>query len=154
MHIARGTTGFRASTDFPLSVMDEQAFQVLCHMVAIELNGRVDYAERLGEYREKNFSLVTLTVHNTDISVMLNVHCPYLAFALPVSRNHNTLSFIDWPVGTESFNRYGDYTILTYQQLSKPFVECDISSLADAEHDQVKYWRPQTVGELIFNFWD
>jgi hypothetical protein len=30
----------------------------------------------------------------------------------------------------------------------------DISQLNRAERDQIDYWRPDTLGELLFNFWD
>jgi hypothetical protein len=35
-----------------------------------------------------------------------------------------------------------------------PLVQVDLSALDRNEHREIKYWKPETVGELLFNFWD
>ena len=30
----------------------------------------------------------------------------------------------------------------------------DLSALDRAERDQIVHWKPETVGELLFNHWD
>ncbi|MGC4773484.1 hypothetical protein ACLQ25_31525 [Micromonospora sp. DT44] len=32
--------------------------------------------------------------------------------------------------------------------------EVDLTALDPGEHDQIDYWKPAAVGELLFNFWD
>lgn len=154
MNLPKGITGFTRYTDPPLPSTDEQVFRTVCHAVALALNGDVDYVEPVAKHREKNFSIVTIATHDQHVSVLLHAHYPYLAFASPLSRDQNAISFVDWPAGSNEFRRRSDYTILTTQELATPFSQTDTSSLADAEREQIKYWRPKTVGEIIFNFWD
>jgi hypothetical protein len=30
----------------------------------------------------------------------------------------------------------------------------DLSALTAPELEQIAFWKPQTVGELLFNYWD
>ena len=38
--------------------------------------------------------------------------------------------------------------------LRKPVTPDDCLQLSRAECEQIRYWRPRTVGEVLFNFWD
>lgn len=29
-----------------------------------------------------------------------------------------------------------------------------LDALAPAEQEQLRYWQPNTIGEILFNFWD
>ena len=154
MNLATGITGFRHYTDPELPTTDERAFFMHCHAVAHALHGDVQYVEPVAKLREKNFSIVTVRIPNHQTSVILNAHYPYLAFASGLSRGNNSISFIDWTAGATEFKRLSYYTTLTTEELGQPLSQIDTSPLADAELEQIKYWRPQTVGELVFNFWD
>ena len=39
-------------------------------------------------------------------------------------------------------------------ELSRTITKSDLSLLDRAEIEQVKYWKPATIGELAFNWWD
>lgn len=45
------------------------------------------------------------------------------------------------------------YNVALSAELNYPFDKAK-HELSKAELDQVKYWQPQTVGEVIFNEWD
>jgi hypothetical protein len=45
-------------------------------------------------------------------------------------------------------------TIATLEELSRPIAKTDLDQLDRAEIEQVKYWKPHTIGELAFNWWD
>ncbi len=38
--------------------------------------------------------------------------------------------------------------------LDRPIADIDLGGLSSAEMRQVAYWRPRTLGELLFNWWD
>ncbi|MGW7261127.1 hypothetical protein [Streptomyces sp. NPDC054834] len=44
--------------------------------------------------------------------------------------------------------------ILHVPELSTPLTEVDLGELAEAELAQVRYWRPEVLGQLLFNWWD
>ena len=49
------------------------------------------------------------------------------------------------------------FQILTKQELDVPWVwtERDLTSSLSPHHIRnISYWKPHTVGEVIFNFWD
>ncbi|MEU9235979.1 hypothetical protein [Streptomyces subrutilus] len=49
---------------------------------------------------------------------------------------------------------WGGFRLLDIEELNTPLASADTSELAEAERKQVGYWRPGTVGELMFNWWD
>jgi hypothetical protein len=46
------------------------------------------------------------------------------------------------------------YQVLPAAELRQPLTSADLSDLSAHEHEQIRYWKPQTVGELLFNYWD
>lgn len=38
--------------------------------------------------------------------------------------------------------------------MTTPLAAVDLGALGAAEHRAIAYWRPGTVGELLFNSWD
>lgn len=49
---------------------------------------------------------------------------------------------------------WSPFQVLTSSDLELPLGAADTSALDDAEHREIAYWRPETVGELLFNYWD
>jgi len=43
---------------------------------------------------------------------------------------------------------------LKAEELHKPLFEYQYNNLNKAEVAQMKYWKPQRIGDIIFNFWD
>jgi hypothetical protein len=60
--------------------------------------------------------------------------------------------FLDVPVLATKYNDY--YTVLTKEYLDTPISLKHLSTLSKAELKQISYWKPLTVGEVIFNHWD
>lgn len=48
----------------------------------------------------------------------------------------------------------GGFRLLDVNELTMSLASADTSELAEEELEQVSYWRPSTVGELTFNWWD
>ncbi|WP_156056393.1 hypothetical protein [Streptosporangium roseum] len=65
-----------------------------------------------------------------------------------------TLSFLDDPEVLGKLGACGPYRVLGMAELALPVARADLSELGEVEMDQIRYWRPETVGELAFNFWD
>lgn len=57
--------------------------------------------------------------------------------------------FVDPPARTESIGKS-----LTAALAATPVSSVDLSSLPEVEREQVAYWQPATVGELVFHRWD
>ncbi|WP_432924689.1 hypothetical protein ACQPZZ_30385 [Microbispora sp. CA-135349] len=48
----------------------------------------------------------------------------------------------------------GAFRVLTSAELNTPIGLIDMSNLERAERNQIAYRKPQTLGELLFNYWD
>ena len=65
-----------------------------------------------------------------------------------------TVTFIDRPELAAAVRAACDLPILTMQQLNASISTADLTALGANEHRQIRHGRPNTIGELLFNFWD
>ena len=84
--------------------------------------------------------------------ILLNEHYPYLTFASLVEPGN--IAFIDQPALHEPFSPF--YRVLGPVELNVPFNQtmAKNTELNRTELEQLAYWKPETVGQIIFNFWD
>lgn len=93
--------------------------------------------------------MVEFLLQEDRVFILLNAHHPFLGFAEAVEQH---LTFHDIPNLAKRFSPY--YTVLSKKELNQPIREEYLINLAKAELEQLSYWNPKTVGEIIFNFWD
>jgi hypothetical protein len=66
-----------------------------------------------------------------------------------------TMSFID---GTEHLKQAVALTPpfrpISALELSRPVTEHDLVNLSPMEQAQIRYWEPDRVADLVFNYWD
>ena len=86
--------------------------------------------------------------------MLRHVTVPFIAFARPRAGGDATLTFVNHPGLAAVLADLTDARALTVDQLGTPLSQADLSALDRAEQDQIGYWAPATVGELLFNFWD
>lgn len=146
MSLPKGITGFHSLNDNKLPMMDTIQFKQLSHTFVRELAGEfVVFRER---YSQRNYYTVEYTLLGESYLVLLNHHYPFLAF----SSTMEEITFIDKPVMTVKYQSY--YNVLTKEFLDTPLASKHLSALSQAELAQISYWKPSTVGEVIFNNWD
>jgi hypothetical protein len=144
LNLPKGITGFRSIKDKELPLMDSIQFKQLCHTFVRELGGEI----KEFSFSHGNYLSVEYMLRGESYFVFLNCHHPFVAFAL----RREEFSFLDNPVLTAKYQPY--YTVLTKEYLDTPLSLEYLSSLSKAELEQVSYWKPETVGEVIFNHWD
>lgn len=105
-----------------------------------------------------NFYETEVKVFNKHFYILLNEHYPYLAFASVVE--FGKINFIDVPE-LKQFSSL--YKVLSVKELNEPLafdpgskrgIIPNDNDLNSAELEQVAYWQPKNVGEVIFNYWD
>lgn len=80
---------------------------------------------------------------------------PLIAFVEPLAPNMCELRFRDAaPISKRIAELFPDVAIASADDLAQQIDAADLAQLNRAERDQVKYWKPHTVGELAFNWWD
>ena len=154
MDLPRGITGFRHVDDPPLPVSDFAAFGGHCYAAARALGGRVLSVEAPICEVETNFARAVLELPGGPIAILLNAHFPVVAFADPPAQRGAPVQFADAPTLAEVFQSFGSYEVFSTSDLAMPLAPAACKQLAAAELEQVQYWRPRRVGDVVFNFWD
>ncbi|QUO37852.1 hypothetical protein KFE19_16120 [Dysosmobacter sp. Marseille-Q4140] len=98
---------------------------------------------------ERNFYFAEIRRYNASIFLLQNIHYPYAAFARrDPSGGFAWTSRPEWLQLPE-----GPVRFLTPNELTQDW--CGLcGELSPEELEQIRYWAPQTVGEIIFNTWD
>ena len=150
MKIPNGVTGFyNAEANKPPNVEGKQ-FKQLCFDIVSRNGGKViDF--NMPQY-PASFYYAQVEILGNRFYILLNEHYPYLAFASAVE--FGNITFIDNPVLYEQFSPF--YQVIGTVELNVPFNQNLVkkTELNSAELEQLAYWKPETVGQIIFNYWD
>ncbi|GIF91035.1 hypothetical protein [Catellatospora chokoriensis] len=150
MKLPPGATGF--GTDSRQSKKDLQDLAAVCHHAARRTGGAV--AELIPLGATPNFHTATITYPDDRIAVLRHGLLPWLALAKPTRPGQAPRDWLDRTELAEAIGEVSDLRILTRDELLQPLGSADLADLAAAEIKQIAYWRPTTVGDLLFNLWD
>ncbi|NKY88747.1 hypothetical protein [Nocardia veterana] len=134
-----------------------RAFRRACYAAARRTGGKViefrlpdgvapNYYQGIIAYGDRHLAVVALR----DSSV-LAVAEPHVFDPREGAADFGPLTFHDSPELADALAEQPGFEILTSSQLNGPFNPAD---WPDIDPDDVKYWKPQTLGEALFNFWD
>lgn len=137
-----GTTGFY-DPDQQVQPIDLTLFKQWCYQYARTIGAQT--ASFDWDLTARSFYICTLHLDKT-IYVLLNAAAGYLAFASSVSMDG--VQFIEIPSSTDSF------IALDPALLCSPITHEALQLLGEGELKQLHYWKPQTMGEVIYNYWD
>lgn len=147
MILPRGITGFGSINTDPPLFLDEKAFCRMCHALAQENGGAVTEVDT--DTAARNFYSAKLSRYDQSIFVLQNVHYPYVAFAQrDTSGGFIWISQPEWLQLPE-----GSVRFLSPSELTRDWHDL-CGELSSEELEQIRYWNPQTVGEIVFNTWD
>ncbi|XKE95590.1 hypothetical protein LG326_04425 [Metaplanococcus flavidus] len=152
MELPYGISGFYNSDEPKPPEVDVSEYKKICYDFAEKLNGEV--LEFTDSLYPANFHKAFFKLPETDVCLVMNKHYPILAFAKTVEALK--IQFINFPEGTAAVP--DGYTVLPSELLEAPVPEnlneLPGEGLNKGEIEQIKYWKPETVGQIIFNFWD
>jgi hypothetical protein len=151
MLLPGGITGFfDGRRDAAPPAVDPKSFARACHAAARAESGSVERFEPAGIAR--NYHRVILRLRDDAIAVLCNAHVPWIAFA--EASDDVALRFRE---ATALASRIKDALPCEVVSLSSlealPDAEL-LANLGAVEREQIRYWRPQRLGDIIFNFWD
>ena len=132
--------------------MDAGAFKTACYEAARRLSGRVRATRAAGP--AANFHTVDLALAGQQLTVLCNAHFSLIGFAEPISPGQQVFDFVDVPPLAEALKSQGRFEVLTATELDSPVTQESLSLLSPAELQQVQYWKPRTIGQVVFNCWD
>lgn len=148
MKLPNGITGFYHTEETMPPKVDGQLFKRLCFAILTEFNGKI--IDFKNPQYPKNYYDVQVNIFNQRVHLLLNEHYPFLSFC-SISDNGN-IQFMDIPQLCTKFSPY--YTVLNSKLLLEPIDINMLSDLNNSEIEQINYWGPERVGDVVFNVWD
>lgn len=149
--LCSGITGFQ-----PAPLIEENEFKQLCYSL---------FGKKVLDFKEdrtvENFYECVIKVEDKRVHVLLNGQYPFLAFTSNRESNVHYFPFINEPELSKIFEHH--YKILSLNQLNEPLrytqkgkkiIVKNENTLHQDELEQLVYWQPKTVGEVVFNYWD
>lgn len=131
----------------PPPFLDEKAFCQMCHALAWKNGGTVTELDT--DTYPRNFYSAKLSVYVQSVFILQNIHYPYIAFVQRDAASRFVL--ISPPDWLQLWD--GPVWVLSPNELNQDWHGL-CGEMSPEELEQIRYWNPQTVGEIVFNTWD
>lgn len=149
--LPRGITGF-APDDSPYTpATSSKAFKTVCHATARILHGQVTSVTSCENQVTPNFHWAELHLRSGTCAILCNAYHLWLAVVAqqPAWMGEPFLDSAEVGNAVQA-----GVKVLAPEQLAEaPTLEA-IRALGPVELAQFLYWKPQRLGDVIFNFWD
>lgn len=150
MKLPAGATGFGPGTQASHDL--NHAFATACHAAARRTGGIVIAAQQAAV--TPDFDAVLLAYAHERVAALRHALLNLVALVqVPGDHVALPLTFIDRPRLAQVLGETG-FQVLPAAELRQPTASADLSDLTAHEHEQIRYWKPATAGELLFNYWD
>lgn len=149
MKLPRGITGLWSTHDglsigkFSVSVLKDSLYPA-------EYSRRFkigDFKKEIGYRSFYRFPVIDKQ-KNTSFDILVHSSYPYYCGALS-----DTTTFIDLPEEITSI-AHPDFTYLSSAGLNAKYTQNDLTELSETELKEIRYWKPGTIGEIVFNYYD
>ncbi len=154
MLLKRGITGFIPKHECDtLPRFSFEEFQSVVHAAAVALRMSIANSKPCGI--TPNFHRAQLNDSQSSTQVLGHSIYPLIAFAELASEQTCQLRFLDCPrIAATIQTLFPNLIIASLFELSQPIAESDFELLDDVERKQIRYWKPATIGQVVFNWWD
>jgi hypothetical protein len=150
-----GITGFyRPPRDTPPPTVDVQALKRACYHVARQTGGTVMQQESSTAAGTCNYHAATIRYPTHSVAVLCNAHYPLIAFTDQLDARFGRIHFIAAPPLAHSFVIEANFIPLDIDYLCAYPEPALLTELYAVEREQLRPWRPEQVGDVIFNHWD
>lgn len=136
---------------------DVRNFRHACHTAARRTGGQV-VEFRLADDVTPNFHQGLIAYRDQTVAVVCARDSATLAVAEPRSidfvedaGDSGPLTFVDAPALVAVLAEQPGFRVLTPSELNGPL---DAAAWPDLLPGDIRYWRPGTLGEALFNYWD
>lgn len=149
--LPKGITGF-APDDSPYTPATSfRAFKTVCHAAARRLYGRVISVTSCEGQVTPNFHVAELHLRSGVYFVLCNAYHPWLA-AVAQRPTWMEGPFLD--SAELQGAAWSGFRFLVPEQLEEPPTLEALRALGPDELAQFLYWKPERLGDVLFNFWD
>lgn len=157
MILLNGITGLFDEKNQSSNLQDSKLFKQVCYHVVNKLDGKLIGLKE--PHVTAPYYHATIRISEKVTHLLLNPYYNFLAFASSV--NYGEIVFLDDPLLNREFGDY--YRVLSTAELNRSLRVIKKAGKMVLEHpnelntfelQQIAYWKPKTVGEVIFNHWD
>lgn len=138
-------------------MVDIRDFRQVCYTVARRTGGEV-IGFRIADGMTPDFHQGLIAYHDRTIAVACTRDSALLAAAEPRITDFaagfvesGPLIFVDAPELTAALAKMPGFRVLTPDELNGPF---DATAWPEVLASDIDYWRPESLGEALFNYWD
>lgn len=100
-----------------------------------------------------NFHWAAIQTWAKPVWILCNAHYPWLAFA-ETDPQAQPLRFVSNTSLLDAWASFPEFRVLHLAYLEAAPTRKVIQNLNAAEHRQIESWRPERIGEILFNHWD
>ncbi|MES9771213.1 hypothetical protein COM86_25145 [Priestia megaterium] len=155
--LLNGVTGFYIDPKNEPPATSLKQFKIHSYEAARTYNGELLECNDTDVH--SNFLFSILRISNKEVYVLLNKHYPFVAFASSVHEeriifvNNKELSFFFSDLYKILYAESLNERLLYMRKKGSVLIKND-NQLNNAELAQIAYWKPVTVGEVLYNYWD
>jgi hypothetical protein len=100
-----------------------------------------------------SFHTAELALASGKVFLVCHAVLPMIAGVLSPGPSFEEIRFCDTLLAGRPWDSR-PFSILGMDILDMPIEMADLSLLSSAELRDVRFWEPDTVGQLLFNYWD
>ncbi|WP_028042544.1 hypothetical protein [Candidatus Stoquefichus massiliensis] len=145
MILSKGITGFYED-DNDMQAIEPKLFKKICYEFIQEYPATILSIDT--SLINKNFYVSELLLDDKSVYLLMNAYYTYFAFASSINDN---ITFIN--ISNMNKSVLMKYGWLNKNQLNESYHDI-LNLLSPIELEQINYWKPQTIGEIIYNYWD
>lgn len=159
MLLLDGVTGsYKVEGDDRKPAVDAYEFKKLCYTIANHVGGKVVSVS--DHPQGTNFYQAEFQLNGEQIYILLNGSYPFFAFASKVE--YMNIEFINHQALSNEIQAFSkDYRVLKTSELDEQIQPHgrnhtlrNENTLNQNDLRDIFYWKPKTVGEVIYNYWD
>ncbi len=133
-------------------LVSAKAFKAACHAAAHAVGGRL--TEFRGPQVTTNFHIAHITENGAITAVLGHPVEHFVAFAQPIDATAMSAEFLDHEGLATAFRDHSAFTPLDVELLNRPLSEEELAGLRPQIVKELRYWRANTLGKAIFNWFD
>ncbi|MBC7881149.1 MAG: hypothetical protein H7Y37_07420 [Anaerolineae bacterium] len=153
MQLPKGVTGFYGRGEAEPPTVDTKQFTAVCHYAVRSIGGKVLKIDTAMIYR--NYCRADIQFANGTLrQIVCNTYHPLIAIGLEAQEGEFYPHFVDEPALAAALSALGGFEVLNTQVLDVFPDTVNTALLGKAEREQVNYWKPDTIGKILFNHWD
>lgn len=155
--LPKGITGFFSIKDFDSEYLELDK-EIVARLADELASGLSSYKKSvvLDSGASGNYYTIYLLFENikSKIAIVLNEHYPVFTGLNKAESSWDYLVFCELPHEIISVAQALGFTYLPLSYLYSRPEERFLMKLDEVEKNQIRYWKPENVGNIIFNGWD